>query len=234
MTVSFTQTYGNGRKLLLDIYSRDNKLIEFKNLFDLNLYSFHNSSKETIEYFKSINKVKNTEIIEFNDISYGQCIKNLIEKLDSLNCTHFFFSQDDTFSANNDNIDFNNLLSYFKSHENNFMYCFHLNKNGFKHRQKLAKINNFNIYDHNTTDFEISGLDDKPYICTIDILKKIYDSEYTAYDNIWDAEMFLHKKFKHITIPRYYGDDSLFVNYFIVGKHKSVNYEDALKLKGLL
>lgn len=39
--ISFTQTYGN-RPILIDIYSRDERLIEFKNLFDINIYSFHN------------------------------------------------------------------------------------------------------------------------------------------------------------------------------------------------
>ena len=39
-----------------------------------------------------------------NNINYCETIKVLKTYLNEIGCTHFFFSQDDTFSANNNNL----------------------------------------------------------------------------------------------------------------------------------
>ena len=155
MLISFTQTYGDNRKHLLDIYSRDEKLIEFKNLFDVNIYSFNNCSGDTITYFNSINKVKNTKILLVNG-SYTQSIRQLINYLDELKCTHLFFSQDDTFSYDNDNINFKELVDYVKGFDNNFMYNLYYNSDQFKEHislDKIKELNNLNIFDNNSLNF---------------------------------------------------------------------------------
>jgi len=60
MLVSFTQTYGSGRDELFGIYFRDKRLIEFKNHFDHNIYSFHNCEQSLIDNFKKHNTIKNS------------------------------------------------------------------------------------------------------------------------------------------------------------------------------
>jgi len=237
MTVSFTQTYGDDRKLLLDIYSRDQRLIEFKNLFDLNIYAFHNCSDEIIDHFKSINTVKNTHILKLNRINYTLCIKDLLIFLKSIKCTHFFFSQDDTFSYDNDNIDFQQLLSFVKKHENNFMYNFYYNIKDFENHIKLnilKEFNNLTIYENNSLNYRCTnrgGMDDSPYICTFDMLNTIYDNMYIIQKNIWMAEMYLFKKFYTIEIPRHIGSKTLFNNYNIIGKTLMFKDKHINKLK---
>jgi len=241
MLVSFTQTYGNDRKLLYEIYSRDKKLIEFKNHFDLNLYSFHNSSKETVEYFQSINKVENTEILQFNKLNYGQCIEQLINKLKSVGCTHLFFSQDDTFSDDND-IDFRYLIDYFKAQTSNFMICFGTNvqRNSFKIDLEILKeLENLTIYKNSSLNFKalgLGGVDDHPHICTFDMAQKLYDTSYFKIGDIWTAEGYLCRKYNEEEIPRHILNMGFFMNHNMIGKNtnsKGVS-EKKLREKGLL
>jgi hypothetical protein len=79
MIAVLTQTYGNDRRELYDIRQKNSLLQYFISQFDSNIYSFHNSSKETINLFKSLNNDLNTIYYEYNNISYPTCIFNLIE-----------------------------------------------------------------------------------------------------------------------------------------------------------
>ena len=129
MLVSFTQTYGSGRDELFDIYFRDKRLIDLKNHFDQNIYSFHNCQKSTIDKFKEMSEgvIKNPFILEFNtseyfgreqwfDDGYTGTIRKLKEHLRNIGCTHFFFSQDDTFSSiQNKDIDWKEFIDYIRS-----------------------------------------------------------------------------------------------------------------------
>jgi hypothetical protein len=230
MLISFTQTYGN-RKELIDIYLKDNKLKEFKNNFDINYYSFHNSPPEIIKYFTENNKVKNTKILEFNNICYTQCIKNLKTQLNNDNCSRFFWTQDDSFS-NDINVDFTELLRYFTSFDNNFMLCFK-QMNKFK-RKLLHKLESLNIYDTTSIDFAEDGqfsLDDSPYLCTIDMFNKIYDETYFSYVDIWKAEGYLNNRFKKEIINRFSTDKNIFKNYNILGRN---NWNRANEIKNLI
>lgn len=239
MLVSFTQTYGDERKQLYDIYNRDEKLIEFKNLFDLNIYSFHNSSEETIEYFKSINKVNNIEILKTNK-RYTYCIRDLINYLKDIKCSHLFFSQDDTFS-NDNNIDFKKLLEFVKLCDNNFMLSLYYHKSLFDNLINLdlkEDLGEYKIYDNNSLNFKYirrGGMDDTPYICSIDMLDKIYDHLYYFEKHVWHAEMYLMKKFLNEKINRFIGNKSLFENYNILGRtiHSKDYYIQKLKNKNL-
>ena len=223
MLISFTQTYGDERRQLLDIYSRDQKLVELKNLFDINYYSFHNSSDETVKYFENINTVKNTKILRFNNISYTKCIESLVKILEEDNCTHFFFSQDDTFSKDNDDVDFAELVSYFKSQQSNFMYCLGRRRDAFKvGLNELKILKNLILYENNSLNYKSvgwGGMDDESYLCTFDMMKKIYDDSYFAVGDIWKAEGNLTRRFGAQEIPRHVGDKALLCNYNILGKN---------------
>jgi len=235
MIVSFTQTYGN-RQILLDIYVKDKRLIEFKNLFDLNIYSFHNCNPSLIEKFKQTNKVKNTKILIYNGIHYGESIRQTKTYLKSIGCTHFFFSQDDSFSADNNDTNFNELISTISSFNNNFMLSLY-------HKALTGNIivdnETFKIYENTTLSDNISrsyALDDTPYICTVDILDLMYDEKYLNIKNIWDAELYIGKKFKTIKLNRFVTNKRLFKNYNIIGRTIKYKHRELteLKIKGFI
>jgi hypothetical protein len=242
MLISFTQTYGNDRKRLLDIYFRDKKLHEFKNLCDINFYSFHNSNDDIVNYFIDKNPVKNTQILRFNGISYTQCVKNLLQILENLKCTHLFFIQDDAFSDDNDDINFEELVNYIKEQKNQFMlsfcagYCMHLRipKDNLK---SLKTFNNFAIYENNCMNYEhIYNMDDSSYIASIDIVKQVYDKAYFMYNDIWNAEGYLNRRFKTESMPRNMSSRHLFKPYNIIGRNawNPQASENELRTKNLL
>lgn len=242
MLISFTQTYGGDRKKLLEIYFRDKRLQEFKNHFDLNIYSFHNSPPSLIKWFKENNPVKNTKILVFNNNYYTDTIRELFKVLNQKGCTHFFFSQDDTFSVDNEDVDFNELLNYVKGHQDNFMLALGMNGvqiNPVKEPFFIKKT--FSVYDYTTWDYDDYAhfaMDDSPYICTFDILNTIYDEDYLNQKNIWEAELFLRRTFSRgeKKINRYPTDKIIFRNYNIMGKYvgKKDRYEFELKKRNLL
>lgn len=244
MLVSFVQTYGNDRKQLHDIYAKDTKLIEFKNLFDINIFSFNNCDNKTIDYFKKINPVNNSYYINFT-YEYTMCIKELLKLLDQFKCTHFFFHQDDTFSYDNTDIDFNEFLRYVKSFKQDFMYNFYYNSTMFNNLKLLHSLSSLNIYENVSTKFSelnLGGMDDTPYIATIDMVKRIYDDGYFKKVNIWSAEKYLIRKYLNEEIKRYVGDKTLFQNYNIIGnniEHQPYNlmkcsFKEMLKIKNLI
>jgi len=225
MLVSFRQTYGDGRDELYEILSKDERLLEFYNLFDLNIVSFHNCSEKTIQNYKKLNRVKNVEYIEFNGITYGECISKLKKKLYDIGCTYFFFTQDDTFSHISDWLNFEELINYIKEQTENFLICFSYFKYSLDH-DAISSISgkSFNLYKFTTADFKercMWPMDDSPYICTIDLLNKIYDSRYCEFKNIWDAEFYLRDKFKKEIMPKYIIADMhpLFRNFNLIGRN---------------
>lgn len=223
MLVSFTQTYGITREKLYDIYYKDNNLIEFKNKLDLNIYSFHNCPNYIIENFKKQNKVKNTKIFIFNNISYGETISRIILYLKTINCTYFFFSQDDTFSTGNI-INFSDLLSYIKSNKEDFMLNLYMTANDLllKDDSIIDKFDTFNVFYSNSKIFHnmnYFSLDDSPYICSFDVLTKIYDEEYFKFNSIWLAQEYLNEKYQLTLLNRFVLNISLFKNYNLIGRY---------------
>ena len=222
MLASFTQTYGDDRLKLHEIYSRDKRLIEFKNHFDLNIHSFHNCNLRTIENYKKLNKVKNSEYLIFNDVPYSFTIKALKIKLKNIGCTHFFFTQDDTFSADNDDINWDELIEYVNVSKGNFMLNLYYNIDHINFSLKPNVIkNSFNVYNLTTADFARetwAGMDDQAYICTLDLLPIIYDSLYEKKEDVWNCEMYLKEKFSKSVIPRLVTDKTIFKNYNILGR----------------
>jgi len=242
MLVSFRQTYGNERSKLYEILFNDKKLIELYNLCDLNIVSFHNCSDETIENYKGLNSVKNTEYLVFNDIEYGECIRRLKIKLHEIGCTHFLFTQDDTFSGDNDLIDWNEFVNYIKIHSSNFMLSLqynqalenahilkiwpHGNPNPEKDKNPLnlkpdEVLKTFNVFHLDSPVFVANtwaGIDDTPYVCTADLLEILYDDSYLESGSVWECEMNLKEKFQEISIPRFITDKIIARNYNFIGR----------------
>jgi hypothetical protein len=245
MLVSFTQTYGTGRDELFDIHFRDKKLIELKNLFDKNIYSFHNCEKSTIDKFKDLNKndtIKNVIILIFDDENYTQTVRKWAQYIKDLGCTHFFFSQDDTFSAmGNKNIDWIEFIDYVKEHNKDFLISLYNDKEKLDIKGPYDYRKTFNILKSTTKDFYESSktpwpMDDTPYMCTIDLIDELYDEEYFNKNNIWDAEIHLREKYGEKHIDRYITDKKLFQNYNLYGRwtFMSVVYRKILHANGLL
>jgi len=239
MLVSFTQTYGNDRGKLHEIYSRDKRLIEFKNLFDINIHSFHNCNRETIDNYKNLNKVKNSIYLEFNDITYGETIQQLKQKLKELNCTHFMFIQDDQFSgADYYQVDWVELIEYVKEQTNDFLLSlFYYPEMVGNQKEPDIKKETFSVYYSDSICFynsHIMSMDDTSYICTMDLVDIIYDDVYCKeFNDIWNCEFYLAKKFSKIKLTRNYTNKQLIKTYNIIGKsldHKD-NYIYLLKKK---
>lgn len=245
MLVSFTQTYGSGREELFDIYFRDSKLIEFKNLFDQNIYSFHNCPKEKIDKFREMSEgiIKNLVILEFNnsvywgreqwfDDGYTDTIRQVKEYLREIGCTHFFFSQDDTFSsAGNKGVDFEEFIKYIKGYDRDFMVSLYylpdvLLEEGIE--LEVDKRKSFNVYKSTTMDFVktecIWPMDDTPFLCTMDVLEDVYDDGYLENPLICMAEKYLKAKYTEKEINRFCIDKRLFRNFNIYGPNSQMSY----------
>ena len=245
MTVSFTQTYekpGRERERieLLKAYFLDRKLHEFKNHFDLNIYSFHNCPQTTINIFRKYNRVKNTEIMVFRDINYPSIVAELKSYLKKIGAKTFFFSQDDTFSDDNKDLDTKELYEYVKNQSSNFMLNLAKKPDHIDNRLISDEVKkSFKIYHIDSQKHgEATGwpMSDEPYICSADMLDLIYDKLYIKEKNIWDAEWYLQKKFSKVTIPRWITDRVLFRNYNLFGvtiKNKDIDRK-SLEIKGFL
>jgi len=223
MLVSFRQTYGDERWKLYEILSKDKRMIEFYNMCDLNIQSFHNCSKKTIEYFNIHNKIKNNKQLIFNNISYTDCISEMKKELKKVKTAHFFWAQDDSFSDNNKDVDLNELIEYVKSHKLNFMLNLAHNKEMMWIEYPVEEHKTFNILKASTISWSETGrwsMDDSPYICTVDIIDEIYDETFlTKYFDVWKSEEYLNEKYKKIKLPRYLLDKQIiFKNYNILGR----------------
>lgn len=243
MLISFTQSYGDDRRDLLRVYERDQRLIDFKNQFDINIYSFHNSSKETVDFFKLKNRVDNVVLFEFNNVNYTQSFKKTLEILEDWKCTHLFFSQDDTFSDDNDGLDIPSFMDFFRSQKENFMAClsipFDRVKKGIRKPKTLGKFGDNILYENNSLRYQksgINGMTDDPYVATFDVVKRLYNSEYFSYPDVWHAEGSLGRRFNKEKIPRHLFNKSLFKNYNVIGANDwdSENLVKQLKGKGLI
>jgi len=246
--VSFTQTYGNDRRELLDIYFRDEKLIEFKNHFDVNYYSFHNTSDDLVEYFLSKNKVKNTIILRYNDCTYAECIKSLLNILDEIKCTHLFFSQDDTFSSENNDFDFEDFLKFVKSQKEDFMVCIgfsYYDQSSYQYvhlinplNEKIYSTHNNSIWKANTLDYNYPtwNMSDEPYIATMDLVKNCYNDEYFKFEDIWNCEINMKERFMKEKMTRHISENPFFRNYNILGQnlHDKEKARKSLKDKKLI
>lgn len=246
MIASFTQTYGNERDLghrdkLYEAYGRDSRLIEFKNMLDVNIHSFHDCEIGVINKYKSLNRVEKSIYLEHQDISYGGTIKELLRQLKILGVTHLFFSQDDTFSMDNESIDFMELLDYVKSFKENFMLSLAYDKEFINSPEMpYEKHESFTVHFSNTKDFgraERFPMDDSPYIATMDIVRRIYGDYYMSDQRpIWNIEETLAQFCGSYRIPRFILDNPLFKNYNIIGRNTGQKNEEMLELfrKGIL
>lgn len=235
----FTQTYGNDRHELFQYHNFDSSDIEFRNNFDLNLYSFHNSDKNYMneilenDYFKQI---KNLEIITYENINYTESWRRTIKKLSELSIDYVIFLQDDCFSINTKK-NIKDLVKFIKNEDFDLLS---IERDSGSFNLKYKKIiysNNLNVYNTTSEDFSCVGysFDDGPFVGKLSFLiDKIYDENYYRYSSIWSAELYLHNKISKTPVQRYVTNKPSHRRYYIVGRNCSLREFELERLKTFL
>lgn len=234
--VVLTQTYGDDRKELYNIKSKDNLLQYFISQFDHDIYSFHNCSKETIEYYKSLNS--NKEYIEFSNMPYTHTIYHLIDKLKKIGCRKLIFLQDDVFTWNQSKEDIDILVDKIKNNENipllNMEMTFDEFKDDLKNDIKIIDNNNHvKFYKAFTQTFAKNGgysFDDAPFVLNMDYIDVIFDNQFFQIGDVWNGELYNNEKFKVINFPRYLTNKRFFKRYNILGRNSWNRQQELIDL----
>jgi len=226
MIAILTQTYGNDRRELYEIRQKNSLLHYFISQFDINIYSFHNSSKETIDFFKSTNNNPNTIYFEYNNVSYPNCIFNLIEELRKMGCEKLIFLQDDVFTFNKSKEELDILIDYIKNGKyyllNMEMEFKDFNQNIQNNKKIIYSKDNINIYNTFTKDFFDNGaysFDDAPFVIDFNLINLLFDNNFFQMPDVWNAELYSNEKFKLLNIPRYTTNKMFFKRYNILGRN---------------
>jgi hypothetical protein len=238
MIITITQTYGDDRRELYDIRSKDNLLKYFISSFDHDIFSFHNSSSSTIDYFKNTNK--SSELVEFGNIPYTSTLKLIIEKLKKLKCKKVIFLQDDVFSQNQDLEELNYIIQEIKN-DNIPLLNMEVKKDDFKldiqnKMEFIKKNNDTEIWKSFTSHFAENGnyaFDDGPYVLDFDFINTIYDLNFFNFGDVWQSENYNNLKFKNLDFPRYITNKRFFKRYNILGRNnwnRDVEIEELKKL----
>ncbi len=224
----FTQTYGDDRIEIFDYRKLDKVDIFFRNHFDLNYYSFHNSSDRYINEVKKdkyFSLLRNVEFNSFREIEYSHILRDHIFKyLNENGFTHFIYLQDDVFSTSKINPDFKikELIDFIRNGEYNMIY---LEKSadqiGVEEDRRIIENNGFKIYSSTSSDFKKStgwAWDDGPFVSRIDwLLDKVYDKIYLDSGSIGKGESYLNRKIKRAGIERLTTNFPIYKRYSIVG-----------------
>lgn len=219
----FTQTYSNDRKELFKYHCKDQSDIDFRNEFDLNLYSFHNCSNEYIDelleydYFQ---RIKNLKIIRQNDISYTDSFKEALKFIYKNNFDYMVFLQDDSLTKNAIN---EKLIDFIKNGEYDMLNLEMTPKDLKTTKDIIYKNNELEIYNTSSEDFVKRGwyaFDDGGYAANVKfILTDLYDEEYLSKGNIWDAETYLNFKIHKKPIQRFTTNNNFYWRYNILGRN---------------
>lgn len=232
---AFTQTYGVDRLELFDYLKNDKLSIEFRNKFDLNVLSFHNSTPEYInktketDYLKSI---KNLEIWERNGMEYTPSIKvSLYEMLDR-GYDYIFFSQDDVLSYG---VHYNltDLFDFVKTNDFKMLYLEATGKD-LENESIYYEKNNLKIYNTTTEDFlkrDGWAMDDGSFIANIQhLLDNVYTEDYFSAGSVHNGEGYLNRTFTNQKIERLTTNLRLFKRYNILGPNSHWNGENDRKM----
>ena len=206
--VSWSQTYGDKRILNIQLLQYDQVGNYLRNNCEYIIFSFHNcsdkffyNSKELLENIYSKDKLI---LQRFDNISYLQCYKNIIQKVKQLNCGDILQIQDDEHGINSKenttNLnDIDDIIQIYKS--NNNIQHLHLFSDESIPKPNLQpietiKVNNVEIYKYNSTHFKnknVYSWNDGVYIINLQFINKLLSIQNMPED-VWRIELFL----KHI------------------------------------
>ena len=230
MLASFTQTYGDKRYELYDLKNYDKPDIHFRNLLDMNFYSFHNCGVETLKYVTSQDWYKSIKITpllynnsENNVITYPESWRRSLIKMKEAGVKYVFFLQDDVFAFGKPE-QYTELVEWVRKNEFN-MIQMETDAISFKVEDKPVLYKGEKISIYGCSNHELMeknngmwSFDDAPYVANIDYLMNIvYDENYYKYRNIWEAEHYLNYKMRMQKIERNVVSVKLFDRTNIVG-----------------
>lgn len=232
---TFIQTYGDERFELFDYYPNDNNLINFMNMFDTNVFSFHNSSPEYInkakesEFFK---KLKNLEFKEYHNIDYMSSFRKTLQSMLDDGYNYIFYLQDDTFTCGNE-YDLTDLFEFVKTQNFNILYL-EATGEDLNNQSIYYEKNDLKIYNTTTQDFfNRNGwaMDDGAHISNIQyLLDNVYTDDYFKLTSIHDGEGFLNRKFSKFKMERLTTNLRIVRRYNILGPNAHWNGENDRKI----
>lgn len=231
----FTQTYSDNREKLFYYHCNDKSDIDFRNNFDLNLYSFHNCSDQyvskilNLSYFKNL---KNLKIIRYNDISYTQSIKETLKYIYKQKYDCLIFLQDDCLSKTDMN---KHLINFIKNKDFDMLNLENTPEDLKSNAEIFYENENLKIYNTTSLDYYKSGkysFDDGGYVANLKfILTHIYDSEYLSKENVWDGEIYLNNKIEKNPIQRLTTNYNFYLRYNILGRNSLNSKNDFIELQ---
>ena len=221
---SWTQTYGDKRILNFQLLKYDTLGNYFRNKCDYIIFSFHNCPdsfyNECELILKTIYSAEKLFLLRYNNCSYLQTYKNIIQKTRELKCTDIFPIQDDQHCINSKNNlsninDIDEIITTYKN--NNKIIHLHIfedesiPKNGLVPLETI-KINNLEIYKYNSTHFKnckIYAWNDGAHIINIDVIDKLINLQNFPED-VWRMEMTLKQIYDNNVFYRWGTNKILF------------------------
>ena len=206
--VSWTPTHGNERVFNFKLLKYDTVGQYVRNKCEYIIFSFHNCPdniyNECVDLVKEIYSMEKLILLRFNNCSYLQCYKNIIQKIVDLNCTHIYKTTDDEYGLNTkENInnlkDIDDIFDYYK---NNDIIHLQLGGDYCIPKQNLQpietiQVNKVLLYKYDTTHFKncnIYGWTDDAYIIDINIMNNLLHIQNLPND-IWGIELALKNIF---------------------------------------
>jgi hypothetical protein len=230
MLASFTQTYGDKRKELYDLKNYDKPDIYFRNLLDINFYSFHNCEVNTLRYVTSQEWYKNSKFTpllynntENSVITYPESWRRSLIKMKNMGVKYVFFLQDDVFAFGKPD-EYKELVNWVRNNEFN-MIQMETNATTLKVEDKPVIYEGEKIKIYSCSNHELMernngmwSFDDAPFVANLDyLINIIYDDHYYKFQNIWEAEHYLNYKMRMQKIERNVLSVKLFDRTNIVG-----------------
>lgn len=235
---SFTQTYGNDRllELLLTKYDKVGNYFRFK--CDYIIFSFHNVSedikKKVKPYLEEMYPHK-LIILEWDNISYRQTLKNLITILENLKVDYIFELQDDQFGINNkDNYKFlpkvDLIFKFLAKAKPNYLNLYDTEGDSDKHNliidqinQVTDSLNSLSFYKYPTYQYETQNMfsfNFGVYMCKLSFYKHLVYLNHEK-DDPWHMEVFIKRYFDQQPLFRWGIKQRLFFASNIHGVNKS-------------
>ena len=238
MIASFTQTYGDKRILELMLLKYDIIGNYFRNKCDYIIFSFHNCPLTFIEKVKEIlNNIYPSEklvYLEYENITYYQCIENVSKLLKEKKITYMLQIQDDQHGMNTKenckNVkEIDHLFSFLYDYKPNYLHIYY--KEGDKGYNKIVplqetQIHNTCFYQYHTNEFnkvELWGWNDGTYFIDTDFFIEVLSVIDKKEQCVWWVEWNLRILFDKIPYLRWGMNQCYFKTSNLHGRNTSKN-----------
>lgn len=247
---AFTQTHGEERILEIQLLSNDLICNHIRNKCDLIIFSFHNSPREFIDKCKSLleDKFEKNKLmfIEFNDISFRNCIESVLDLLIEKDIDYFMQIEDDTYGINNvENVSkmdhYNDIQMFLKEMNPDYLTLYgehgtmDFNSNTCIRQHKTKNLQ-FNCFDSSCLHRSLKNNHCYSFCAWSFIIKvKLYKCFFSKMpkniNNPWQIELFVKHIFDNNKIHKW-GIESTFIrstNFHGVSINRSMTLYDNIK-----